>query len=54
MANELDELDLKIVNQLQIEGRASLTELGQKVGSSRQTVAKRLQQLRLPRIQKTG
>jgi DNA-binding Lrp family transcriptional regulator len=42
---ELDELDLKIVNQLYIDGRLSLTELGEKVGSSRQTVAKRLKQL---------
>ncbi len=45
MASKLDQLDLRIVHQLQVEGRALLTELAEKVGSSRQTVANRLKRL---------
>ena len=45
LVDELDELDLKIIHQLQKNGRASMTELSEKVASSRQTVTNRLKKL---------
>jgi Lrp/AsnC family leucine-responsive transcriptional regulator len=45
MANKIDALDLKIIYHLQNDGRVSLTELAEKVRSSRQTVATRLKRL---------
>lgn len=45
MGEEIDELDLKIVLQLQENGRATITELADKVGSSRPTVTNRLKRL---------
>jgi len=45
MADKLDELDLKIILQLHRDGRASLTELANKIGTPRQTVTNRLKQL---------
>ena len=45
MPYKLDELDLKIIRRLQIDGRASVTELAEEIGSSRPTVTGRLKQL---------
>jgi len=45
MTNEVDELDLQIIQYLHEDGRVSLTELAEKVGSSRQTVSNRLKRL---------
>lgn len=45
MVDKLDHLDLEIIHQLQEEGRISLTELAQKVKSSRPTVTNRLRRL---------
>lgn len=45
MSGQLDELDLKIIRKLQIDGRASVTELAEAVGSSRPTVTSRLNRL---------
>ena len=45
MSNELDELDVKIIRQLQIDGRTSVTELTEKAESSRPTVTTRLKRL---------
>lgn len=45
MASKLDHLDLKIILQLQKEGRISLSELAVKVKSSRPTVTNRLKRL---------
>jgi DNA-binding Lrp family transcriptional regulator len=45
MSGKLDELDLKIIRKLQVNGRASVTELAEEVGSSRPTVTSRLHQL---------
>lgn len=45
MVNKIDNLDLKIIHYLQNDGRISLIELAEKVGSSRQTVANRLKRL---------
>lgn len=45
MSDNFDELDLKIVLQLQENGRATITELAEKVGSSRPTVTNRLKRL---------
>jgi len=45
MANEVDDLDFKIIQHLHEDGRVSLTELAAKVGSSRQTVTNRLKRL---------
>ena len=45
MSGMLDELDLKIIRKLQIDGRASVTELAEAVGSSRPTVTSRLNRL---------
>ncbi len=45
MPNRLDELDLKIIRQLQIDARASVTELAEKVESSRPTTTNRLKRL---------
>jgi len=45
MTKKLDNLDLKIINILQDDGRASITELAKKVESSRPTVTNRLKKL---------
>lgn len=45
MSNKLDELDMKIVRQLQIDPRTSITELAKKTGSSRPTITIRLKRL---------
>jgi len=45
MSDNIDDLDLKIVLQLQENGRATITELAEKVGSSRPTVTNRLKRL---------
>ena len=45
MADRLDQLDLKIVHELQIDGRMSITELAEKVGSSRPTITNRMKRL---------
>ena len=45
MPNKLDELDLKIVSELQKDGRISITEIAENVGSSRPTVTNRVKQL---------
>lgn len=45
MSVKLDDLDLKIVRQLQMDGRVSITDLADAVGSSRPTVTNRLRQL---------
>lgn len=45
MVDKLDHLDLEIIRHLQKEGRISLTELAQKVKSSRPTVTNRLKRL---------
>lgn len=43
--HKLDQLDLKIIQQLQTNGRISSTELAEKTGSSRQTLANRLKRM---------
>ncbi len=45
MAKKLDSLDLRILGELQRDGRASITALAEKVGSSRPTVTSRLNRL---------
>ena len=45
MPNKLDKLDLKILYELQKDGRISITEIAEKVGSSRPTVTSRVKQL---------
>ncbi len=45
MVGELDHLDLEIIRLLQKEGRISVTELAEKVKSSRATVTNRLKRL---------
>lgn len=45
MSDKLDELDLKIIRQLQIDPRTSVTELAQKVNLSRPTTTNRLKRL---------
>ncbi|UCH56733.1 MAG: AsnC family transcriptional regulator [Candidatus Bathyarchaeota archaeon] len=45
MPRKLDELDIKILHQLQQDGRISITELAERVDSSRPTVTNRLRQL---------
>lgn len=45
MANKLDNLDLKIIMELQMDGRISISELAEKAKSSRLTVTKRLRRL---------
>lgn len=45
MSDRLDELDLKIIRKLQIDGRASVTELAEEAESSRPTVTNRLKRL---------
>ena len=45
MKDNVDNLDLKIALQLQEDGRATITELADKVGSSRPTVTNRLKRL---------
>jgi DNA-binding Lrp family transcriptional regulator len=45
MVHELDELDLKIIQQLQTNGRVSITDLAKEVGSSRPTITNRLRRL---------
>ena len=42
---KLDDLDFKIIHQLQGDGRISITDLADKVGSSRPTVTNRLKKL---------
>jgi DNA-binding Lrp family transcriptional regulator len=42
---KLDSLDLKIIHQLQKNGRTSVTELSERVESTRQTVTNRLKRL---------
>ncbi len=41
----LDELDLKIIKEMGIDGRQSVSEIAQKLGTSRATVGKKLQRL---------
>ena len=45
MAKKLDALDLRILGELQRDGRASITALAEKVESSRPTVTSRLNRL---------
>ncbi|MDH5199821.1 MAG: Lrp/AsnC family transcriptional regulator [Candidatus Bathyarchaeota archaeon] len=45
MGVKLDDLDFKIIHQLQGDGRISITDLADKVGSSRPTVTNRLKKL---------
>lgn len=45
MVNTLDHLDLEIIRHLQKDGRISVTELAEKVKSSRPTVTNRLKRL---------
>ena len=45
MPNKLDKLDLKILYELQKDGRISITEIAEKVKSSRPTVTSRVKQL---------
>lgn len=45
MSIKLDDLDLKIIRQLQKDGRISITDLADAVRSSRPTVTNRLRQL---------
>lgn len=45
MVGKLDYLDLKIIHELQKDGRISLTELAKKIKSTRPTVTNRLKRL---------
>ncbi len=45
MPSKFDKLDLKILFELQKDGRISITEIAEKVGSSRPTVTNRVKQL---------
>ena len=45
MVNELDRVDLKIISELQKDGRISVTELAERVKSSRATITSRLNRL---------
>jgi len=45
LANKLDNLDLKIVSELQADGRIPISELAERAKSSRLTVSKRLKRL---------
>jgi DNA-binding Lrp family transcriptional regulator len=45
MVDKLNELDLKIINQLYENGRLSITELAARLGSSRPTITNRLERL---------
>lgn len=45
MEIKLDDLDLRIVRELQEDGRMSITDLAERVGSSRPTVTNRLKRL---------
>ncbi len=45
MVSKMDHLDLKIIHELQKDGRISLTDLAEKIKSTRPTVTKRLKQL---------
>ena len=45
MGNKLDDLDLKIIHQLDKDGRVPITELAKNVKSTRPTVTKRLKRL---------
>jgi len=45
LSKRLDKLDLKLVHRLQKDARASITELAEKVESSRPTVTNRLKRL---------
>ena len=45
MPSKFDKLDLKILYELQKDGRTSITEIAEKVGSSRPTVTSRVKQL---------
>jgi len=45
LAKKLDDLDFKILHQVQNNGRISITELAESVDSSRPTVTSRLRQL---------
>jgi len=45
LANKLDNLDLKIISELQVDGRIPISELAEKANSSRLTVSKRLKRL---------
>ena len=45
LPNKIDKLDLKILYELQKDGRISITEIAEKVGSSRPTVTSRVRQL---------
>jgi DNA-binding Lrp family transcriptional regulator len=42
---DLDSLDVKLIEQLQTDGRISITDLTERVGSSRPTVTNRLRRL---------
>ncbi|RLE85992.1 MAG: Lrp/AsnC family transcriptional regulator [Thermoprotei archaeon] len=41
----MDELDMKIINVLQLEGRLSLAEVSRRVGAPRTTIAERVEKL---------
>jgi len=45
MIPNLDSLDVKLIEQLQTDGRVSITDLTERVGSSRPTVTSRLRRL---------
>lgn len=45
MGVKLDDLDFRIIHRLQEDGRISITDLAEKVGSSRPTVTNRLKRL---------
>jgi DNA-binding Lrp family transcriptional regulator len=45
LPSKFDKLDLKILYELQKDGRISITEIAEKVGSSRPTVTNRVKQL---------
>lgn len=45
MSKELDLLDLKILFELQLNGRISITDLANKIGASRPTTSSRLKRL---------
>ena len=45
MPKKIDKLDLKIIYELQKDGRMSITEISENIGSSRPTVTSRVKQL---------
>jgi len=50
MVSRLDHLDLKIIDELQEDGRVSATDLAKKVKSTRTTVTNRLKRLKDERL----